>query len=127
MITVIPRNGETWLICGGRDFADNIMLRSALADIVSMRGCPDRVVHGGAKGADSLAGCWAKEKAVPVHKVEADWSTHGKAAGPIRNQKMLDDYQPDCVIAFPGGRGTQDMVRRAHAVAGLDVIEIKPN
>jgi hypothetical protein len=26
---------------------------------------------------------------------------------------MLEDFRPDLVVAFPGGRGTADMVRRA--------------
>lgn len=47
-------------------------------------------------------------------------ATNGKAAGPIRNQRMLDEGKPDLVVAFPGGRGTADMVRRAKA-AGVPV------
>lgn len=34
------------------------------------------------------------------------------------------EAKPDLVIAFPGGRGTADMVRRARA-AGIEVREIK--
>jgi hypothetical protein len=52
----------------------------------------------------------------------ADWKRHGKSAGPLRNQEMLD-AAPDLVIAFPGGRGTADMVRRAKSV-NVKVIEI---
>jgi hypothetical protein len=33
---------------------------------------------------------------------------------------MLDEAQPFCVIAFPGGKGTADMVNRAQK-AGLPV------
>jgi predicted polyphosphate/ATP-dependent NAD kinase len=40
--------------------------------------------------------------------------TQGKAAGIIRNQRMLDEGKPDLVIAFQGGDGTADMVRRAN-------------
>jgi hypothetical protein len=65
--------------------------------------------------------------AINVHGCSPDWKTHGKAGGPIRNQMMLDDYKPQVVIAFPGGSGTADMVRRAHATQGIDVIEVKPN
>lgn len=48
----------------------------------------------------------------------------GKAAGPIRNQRMLDDGKPDRVLAFPGGRGTANMVKLAKA-AGVPVHEIR--
>lgn len=49
----------------------------------------------------------------------------GKAAGPIRNQHMIDTAKPDLVVSFPGGAGTADMVRRAKA-AGVRVIEVEP-
>ena len=56
---------------------------------------------------------------------EADWAKHGRKAGPIRNQRMIDEGRPDLVVAFPGGTGTADMVERAR-VAGIRVIEIAP-
>jgi hypothetical protein len=68
-----------------------------------------------------LAADWAEKEGVCCETYPADWYTHGKAAGPIRNQKMLDDAFPDVVLAFPGGRGTADMVRRAEKV-GVTVI-----
>lgn len=52
----------------------------------------------------------------------ADWSTHGKAAGPIRNQQMAD-ARADLCLAFPGGKGISDMVRRAER-AGIPVRHI---
>lgn len=52
----------------------------------------------------------------------ADWANFGKAAGPLRNQRMLDEGKPDLVVAFTNdlasSRGTRDMVRRAQA-AGI--------
>jgi hypothetical protein len=51
---------------------------------------------------------------------KAEWDKHGRAAGPIRNQQMLDDGKPDLVLAFAGGRGTDDMCRRARE-AGIEV------
>jgi DNA-binding MurR/RpiR family transcriptional regulator len=53
----------------------------------------------------------------------ADWEAYGKAAGPIRNQRMLDEGKPDLVIAFsdlPTTSGTYDMIKRAKA-AGIPV------
>ena len=99
------------LVCGGRDYADYPQVQSVL------RAClndTDVIVHGGARGADSIAGEVAKEvlgKEVIVHS--ANWSKYGRAAGPIRNKEMLDSHPIRLVIAFAGGNGTQDMVRRA--------------
>ena len=124
MFDAIPINGQTWLICGGRDFADAGMFASAMGDLVRLRGMPECVVNGGALGADMMAKEWAERHAIEARSVAADWGLHGKAAGPIRNQTMLDKYAPDFVVAFPGGRGTADMVERSRK-AGVDVAEIK--
>lgn len=122
MLDVIPKNGQTWLICGGRNFVDAEIFNSAMGDLIRFKGCPDIVVHGAARGADTLADEWGKRMALTVERVPADWNKHGKSAGPIRNAEMLS-YDPHFVVAFPGGRGTADMVRRARA-AGIDVAEI---
>ncbi|WP_245576775.1 SLOG family protein [Kaistia adipata] len=81
------------------------------------------VISGMATGADTLAAEWAERFGFPLRKFPADWKAHGRAAGPIRNQRMIDEGRPDLVIAFPGGRGTADMVRRAKA-AGIEVREM---
>ena len=73
----------------------------------------DCVVHGAAPGADTLADTWARSRGIKVERYYALWKTYGLGAGAIRNQKMLDDGKPDIVIAFPGGPGTADMIRRA--------------
>lgn len=54
----------------------------------------------------------------------ADWEQCGRQAGPLRNARMLAEGRPDAVIAFPGGKGTADMVRKARA-AGLPVVEAR--
>src|SRR5690606_25211324 len=81
------------------------------------------LIHGAARGADSIAGQWAASRGVEALSFPANWTRDGKAAGPIRNQRMLDEGQPDVVIAFPGGGGTADMVRRAKA-AGVQVVSL---
>lgn len=126
MLDVIPQNGQRWLICGGRDFADAAMFNAAMGDLIRVKGCPSVIIHGGAPGADRFAEAWAERMAVSRHRFPAQWDKHGKAAGPIRNQAMIDKGRPHFVIAFPGGSGTADMVRRARE-AGIDVAEIIPD
>ncbi len=75
------------------------------------------MIHGGAKGADALGARWAAENSVETVVVPADWETHGKAAGPIRNAKMLRLYYTYMVVAFPGGSGTRDMIAKARAAS----------
>src|SRR5690606_11812212 len=57
------------------------------------------VVCGMARGADTFGMKWAIcEAGLPVAKFPADWDTHGRAAGPIRNAEMRD--YADGLIAF---------------------------
>jgi YspA, cpYpsA-related SLOG family len=110
------------IVCGGRDFKDWQFLAATL-DALDAETPFDRLATGAAPGADTLADSWARSRGVRVERYYALWRTHGRAAGPIRNQKMLDDEHPDLVIAFPGGVGTADMVTRSKA-AGVPVKEI---
>ena len=111
------------LVCGGRDFCDWGLLCNTLSDIKSETpiSC---IIQGDAKGADWLAKAWASWFNIPTEDYPADWGKHKKAAGPIRNQKMIDEGKPGLVVAFPGGAGTADMVRRAKK-HNIKVIEVK--
>lgn len=100
------------LVCGGRDFTDQERLFRELDKLHKASGIKV-VINGGAGGADALSSAWARTNGVERMVFKADWGLHGKAAGPIRNQEMLDVASPDYVVAFPGGRGTADMIRRA--------------
>ncbi len=114
--------GQRILVCGGRDFRGQAMLFGVL-DMEAEQTPIDLIIQGGASGADELARQWAYSRGCKVRAYFADWEAHGKAAGPIRNQEMLDDGRPAKVIAFAGGRGTADMIRRARK-AGIEIVEI---
>lgn len=109
------------LVCGGRDFHDRAAAFDAL-DRIDAETMIETVIHGQARGADSLADEWASDRVRWVQPFPADWQTFGRSAGPIRNRLMLVNGKPDLVVAFPGGRGTADMVRQARR-AGIRVIE----
>jgi hypothetical protein len=132
------------LVCGGRDFGEpasadgtprpgwveeSALVRATL-DRLHAEG-PIRIVEGGAPGADRRAQDWAADRRVPCRTMRADWSRYGKAAGPRRNAEMLavlvaerDRGADVLVVAFPGGKGTADMVARARR-AGLRVVEAR--
>jgi hypothetical protein len=116
-----PRD-TVMLVCGGRNYTDKEQLWAALNGLLQDRAVL-RVISGGAKGADTMAEEWAKAQGLECAVYHADWARLGRAARPIRNQQMLDEGRPTLVVAFPGGRGTADMVRRARS-AGVEVIEI---
>jgi len=112
------------LVCGGRDFADADFVNDTL-DRVLRKHPYMFLIHGAARGADTLAAEWADSRRVPAKAYPAEWGKFGKQAGPIRNQQMIDDGKPDAVVAFPGGAGTADMVERAKE-HWLPVWEVAP-
>lgn len=110
------------LVTGSRDWTDEDMVGTALAETVAARLEPHTLIHGCARGLDRIASiiadCWDWE--VEAHA--ANWEEHGKTAGPIRNTHMLSVGKPDICLAFPlpGSKGTWDMIRKANR-AGLEV------
>lgn len=83
-----------------------------------------RIVAGAASGTDTVAIDWAKARGADWIEYPAEWERYGiRHAGKIRNQQMLDEEKPQIGIAFPGFRGTRDMIRRMKA-AGIEVRQI---
>ena len=109
------------MVTGSRNHADERLICEALDSLVGYWGGDVVLVEGGAPGADYLATCWATDRCYALHTFPADWDRFGKAAGPMRNQQMVDE-KPDVVAAFPlpDSRGTWDAVRRARE-AGIRV------
>lgn len=96
------------IVTGGRDFNNREAVFKALKhfDLTCL-------VHGGARGADTLAGEHASEAGVNEIVYEANWKEEGKFAGPLRNRRMLVENKDAIVIAFPGGRGTANCILQA--------------
>lgn len=126
---------KRFIVCGGRDYFDWIAVFHALnrldARFSRVEGEGDdrvrvpgiaAIIQGGAEGADWCARDWAETYGVECITFAADWDRLGKAAGPTRNEKMLREARAHGLVAFPGGRGTFDMVARARH-AGLMVWE----
>ena len=97
------------LVCGGRDFEDKHVFAKHL-DLLN----PTHLISGGARGADTLSELYSKSRQIKCVVVPADWDKHGKSAGFIRNQEMID-MKPDLVVAFWDGvsNGTKDTISRA--------------
>ena len=108
---------KTILVCGGRNYND----RRKVYETLDAQEEPFRIIHGAARGADSLAADYARDRNIPATAYPADWRRHGSSAGYVRNRRMLEEGRPDLVIAFPGGRGTAHMAKTARE-AGVPVI-----
>lgn len=105
------------LVCGGRAYKDTLKVFEVL-DALS----PTEICQGGALGADFIAKSWALIRCVPCTEYKAEWSKYGRAAGPMRNELMIDSFKPDLVVAFKGGNGTRSMLGLARK-RGVEVVE----
>jgi len=116
------------LVTGDRHWTDVAAIGAAFDAVASSLppDAPPSILHGGARGADRIAGAVAAARGWHVDVVPARWDLYGRAAGPIRNGDMLL-RRPDLVLAFHPdlrtSRGTADMVRKARA-AGVRVVVI---
>jgi hypothetical protein len=113
------------LVCGGREYGQLVEEEERLFAVLDAQHATspiDLVIQGGARGADAMARLWAQARSIDCLTVPAKWDLHGRAAGPIRNARMLD-YGPLLVIAFPGGRGTENMCGQAKR-AGVKVVRV---
>lgn len=94
------------IIAGGRNYQLTEHDYGLLDEIHALH-CVELVLSGGATGADLCGERWALSNGIPVDLHKADWKQYGRAAGPIRNERMAE--LADAVALFPGGRGTANM------------------
>ena len=109
------------LVTGSRVWNNRELIRKELQKLPA----GTTILHGAAKGADSLAAQISKDLGFVVIAFPAEWHRFGKAAGVIRNTRMLEEGLPDLVLAFTpsleSSPGTLDMVTKARK-AGVRVI-----
>jgi len=112
----------TIIVTGGRDYTDKDHVWQVLDSVR-----PGNVIVGDCpSGVDAFVRGWLMRtpKLTGFVVYEAHWETEGKAAGPLRNQRMVDDHPEALLIAFPGGRGTAHCTDAARK-AGLVVLEVR--
>jgi hypothetical protein len=90
------------VVTGGRAYKNRAAVFRVLNELA-----PSHVAQGGCPtGADHWAREWCNKHGIPCRTFLADWNTFGKRAGPIHNRRMIDEFKPNIVAAFPGGKGT---------------------
>lgn len=101
------------IVAGGRDFFDYNFLKEKVDNILSSIKDEIEIVSGNAKGADELGERYAKERGYKIKRFPANWTQHGKAAGPLRNEEMAK-YADACICFWDGSsRGTSNMIDNA--------------
>ncbi len=114
------------LVTGGREYSNRPFVFAVLDRVHRTRGI-SLIIHGAARGADTIAGEWAASRGVEQMRFQIspeEWRRLGPVAGPMRNHRMLLTGRPDGVIAFPGGSGTADQVRRS-CLEGVPVWDLR--
>ena len=111
------------LICGDRNWKNKDLIREKVTEFLAsleIHQLPLVIIEGEATGADIMGAQVAQELGIEVNSYPANWVLHHKAAGPIRNSKMLFEGKPDIVFAFHNkiadSKGTKDMVTKAQKV-----------
>lgn len=123
-------NKVVLVVTGGREYTEESVITMALKTVGRELGATREnavVVHGNARGADRLAGAWAESVGVRTVAVPAQWKAEGSRAGFKRNVRIVKRALANVergdtvvVVAFPGGTGTDHMVRTCRE-AGLRV------
>jgi hypothetical protein len=113
------------IIAGSRDFNDQALLYERCDHLLSQQS-DVVVISGAARGADQMGERYATDRGLGIVRMPADWETHGKRAGYLRNNAMLE--RADAVIAFWDGtsRGTANMIDIARK-AGVPVRVVMTN
>ena len=118
------------LITGGREYRNWREMSSVLNRLHAEREFT-YLMHGDAQGADQMSHRWAKKAGVQPVAFEALWDANGNKDGSARNGRMLLFKVPDVVVAFSGGVGTANMMKRAHTheprIELIDVEDIDMN
>jgi len=112
------------LICGDRNWNNFKVIEDYILTLPK----ETIIIEGDCRGADKISGYLARQHGYHVIAVSAKWEKYGLAAGPIRNQEMIDTYKPDLVVAFHNhiedSKGTKDMIERASRY-GIEIKIIK--
>lgn len=123
------RAGEAtrrFLITGCRNWKCTEVAEWVVGSLLKKYGPEITLVHGMAPGVDTTFASVCRLKGIPDEPHPADWDAYGKAAGPRRNQEMVDAGAMFAVAVhrdLQNSRGTGDCVRRCLG-AGIPVYHV---
>lgn len=110
-------------ITGDRHYTDFI----TIANYIEPRIKPeDEIITGDATGVDTIVASWATYNHRHLTVYKADWNKYGKAAGPIRNQKIAINAD-HLIVFYGGGPGSKNMIKQMATLGkSVDIIDINP-
>lgn len=108
-------------VIGSRTFNQEGRVDHALSKIFKPG---DRLISGGARGADSLAETWCGNRGFQCVIIRPNWKKYGRSAGFKRNHQIID--QAEFVVAFWDGnsKGTKHSIDLAKG-KGIKVMIVR--
>jgi len=111
------------IVCtGGRDHDEPTVVEMTLLDLN-----PKGVIVGDCStGVDLYVRTLCDYNKILYTVFKADWSKHGKSAGPLRNKEMvkMGKMLGATLVAFKGGKGTANCIKEAENV-GLTIMRVE--
>lgn len=85
-------------------------------EVLNLQAEIDKVRVGDASGTDNLAHIFCRKHEIEIRIFKAKWNKYGKAAGPIRNRRLIK--KSDHLIAFLSkhSKGTKDSIKYAKSL-----------
>ncbi len=112
------------VVSGSRDWEDEQRVRDELDFYINKE--KDEILVGDQRGVDRMTKNWAYENGIKYHTYEAEWNKYGKKAGPIRNQRMVNDGDKLIAFSLIHSKGTKDTIKKAEN-KGMLVTSIMDN
>ena len=99
-------------IVGARTFNNKDIFTKHVEEWIAENGKPDKIVSGGAVGADMLARNFSKKNNIELVEFLPEYNKYGRRAPLMRNTQIVELCTH--AIAFPSreGSGTQDTIRK---------------
>ena len=111
------------LITGSRGWTDPEQIRTAILDTIENHGASLEdavIVHGDCPtGADYMASIVADHEGISQERHPADWKTHGKKAGFLRNYEMVKLGADVCLAFIHNGSSGASMTATSASKAGI--------
>lgn len=107
------RTNARLLISGSRYFNNAIRFDEIVDAWVRRHGRPAVIISGEAQGVDLLAKLYARRHNIEYEPHPAKWTSYGRAAGPKRNQTMVDRCTHLLAVPIASSVGTQNTIKLA--------------
>ena len=99
------------MVTGSRKITDKSYIFKCLNSVFKLKKF-NLLIHGGARGVDSIAEQWAKKKGIDILRFIPNWNSYGISAAVKRNSTMADVCDFGVAIWDGESKGTIDAMQK---------------